>query len=95
MNIKKRPSWEQEGSNDCLPYKKSYLLAALSAGAAALESAGIVAVVSVGATVLLSTVEVDESTDSFSVALSPHAAKAPIAKTKRSFFILPVFVLNE
>ena len=27
-----------------------------------------------------------------SVELSPHAAKAPIANTKRSFFILPVFV---
>jgi hypothetical protein len=80
-----------------LPYKKSYLLAALSAGAAALVSAGIVAELSVGAKVLLSTVEVEaESTvDSPSVPLSPHAAKAPIAKTKRSFFILPVFVFNE
>jgi hypothetical protein len=27
-----------------------------------------------------------------SVELSPHAAKAPIANTKRSFFIVPVFV---
>ena len=27
-----------------------------------------------------------------SVVLSPHAAKAPIANTKRSFFIVPVFV---
>jgi hypothetical protein len=79
-----------------LPYKKSYLLAALSAGAAALVSAGIVAVVSVGATVLLSTVEVEAESidDSLSVPLSPHAAKAPIAKTKRSFFILPVFVFK-
>jgi hypothetical protein len=30
-----------------------------------------------------------------SVELSPHAAKAPIANTKRSFFIVPVFVFND
>jgi hypothetical protein len=80
-----------------LPYKKYYLLAALSV-CEALVSAGIVAVVSVGATVLLSTVEgaaAESTVVSLSVPLSPHAAKAPIAKTKRSFFILPVFVLNE
>lgn len=53
------------------------------------------AVVSVaGATVFVSTVVVvivSVVVDS-SVELSPHAAKAPIARTKRSFFIVPVFV---
>ena len=47
-----------------------------------------------GATVFVSTVEVvtvSVVVDS-SVELSPHAAKAPIANTKRSFFIVPVFV---
>ena len=57
-----------------------------------------VAVVSgTGATVFVSTVHVGTVSvvvDS-SVELSPHAAKAPIANTKRSFFIVPVFVFND
>ena len=43
---------------------------------------------------MLSTVEVPivSVVVESSVVLSPHAAKAPIANTKRSFFIVPVFV---
>jgi hypothetical protein len=64
------------------------LVAALSGLTAAVVSG-------IGATVVfVSTVEVvavSAVVDS-SVVLSPHAAKAPIANTKRSFFIVPVFV---
>jgi hypothetical protein len=76
---------------------KTYLEgeAALSALTAVVSP--IVDVVSTGAIVVLSTVDVDVVSvivESPSAELSPHAAKAPIANTKRSFFIVPIFVLE-
>ena len=72
----------------------SYFLAALSVLTADVSVAAAV-VSGTGATVVfVSTVDVvtvSVVVDS-SVELSPHAAKAPIANTKRSFFIVPVFV---
>jgi hypothetical protein len=70
------------------------LVAALS-GLTAEESVGAAVVSGIGATVVfVSTVEVVavSAVLESSVVLSPHAAKAPIANTKRSFFIVPVFV---
>jgi hypothetical protein len=74
--------------------KNSYFLVAALSGLTAAESIAA-AVVSGAATVFVSTVEVvivSVVVVDSSVELSPHAAKAPIANTKRSFFILPVFV---
>ena len=71
----------------------SYFLVAVSALTA--EVSVVAAVVSgKGATVFVSTVDVVTVSVVVvsSVVLSPHAAKAPIANTKRSFFIVPVFV---
>jgi hypothetical protein len=71
---------------------KTYLPAALSV---LVVSPGRVAVVSGATTVFVSTVGAVIAVSAVfvsSVVLSPHAAKAPIANTKRSFFIVPVFV---
>lgn len=77
-------------SNDCLPYeKKDYFAAEVSAvaGAAVVSTGATTAVSTItGATVVVSTVVVS------SVVVSLHAAKAPIANTNKSFFIVPCFV---
>ena len=73
---------------------KSYLADALSTLTADVSVAGAIAVsVTAGAVVFVSKVDVAVSVVvESSVALSLHATKAPIANTKRSFFIVPVFV---
>ncbi|RYF37827.1 MAG: hypothetical protein EON97_00540 [Chitinophagaceae bacterium] len=74
---------------------KSYLLAELSAFVAEVSVEGIVAVSgTAGAVVFVSRVDVADvsAVVESSEALSLHATKAPIANTKRSFFIVPVFV---
>ncbi len=72
----------------------SYLAGATVVSAFLVVSAGTVVVVSgVGTTVFVSIVEFValSAVDSASFVLSLHATKAPIANTKRSFFIVPVF----
>jgi hypothetical protein len=73
---------------------KSYFFRAVSDLAAV--SAGIGAVVSgIGATVVLVSTVTDVAVSVVVVSssdVSLHAAKAPIANTKRSFFILPVLI---
>jgi hypothetical protein len=74
-----------------LPYeKKDYFAAEVSAAAAAVVSIGATTAVSTitGATVVVSTTVVSSVVDSL------HAAKAPIANTNKSFFIVVVFI-NE
>lgn len=89
--IKKPSRTNGEGSYHCLPYKKSYL------GAVVSVLIPVVSVpipdVSTGVIAAVSTVEVFtvSSVASLSDASSLHATKAPIANTKRSFFIVPVF----
>ena len=74
---------------------KSYFLVAALSGLTTEVSVNTAVVSGIGATVVLvSTVDVVTVSVVVvsSVELSPHAAKAPIANTKRSFFIVPIFV---
>ena len=57
-----------------------------------------VSVVVAAVSVVIGAVEVVEVSVVVSLSVdvpSPHAAKAPIANTKRSFFIVPVFCFEE
>jgi hypothetical protein len=77
---------------------KNYLAGVAALSGLTADVSVAVAVVSVSK-VVLSTVDVDVVVSADASVLSsvpsPHAAKAPIANTKRSFFIVPVFCFKE